>query len=90
MTCIFGLVVRLENSFGKDRLHLTLRRAIISLAIMIVSVALSLTGLTPLIKYGYGFCGYLAVFVVIIPIVIIGQIKNNKYRAEHPEFLRNS
>lgn len=90
VTCIFGLVVRLENSFGKDRLHLTLRRAIISLAIMIVSVALSLTGLTPLIKYGYGFCGYLAVFVVIIPIVIIGQIKNNKYRAEHPEFLRNS
>ena len=88
ITCIFGLVVRLENSFGTGSLSIITRRSIISLAIMLVSIGLSLTGLTSLIKYGYGFCGYLSVFAVVLPLCIIAQIKNNTFLRKHPEALK--
>lgn len=93
VTCIFGLVVRLENSFGLHSsgiLHnITVRRGMISLFIMVISMGLSLIGLTPLIRYGYGFCGYLSIIVVILPLVIIAQIKNKKFIAEHPTYFNS-
>ena len=37
------------------------------------------------IKYGYGYCGYFAIAVVIVPFLTVGVYKNRKYLKEHPQ-----
>ena len=41
------------------------KRIIVSAFIIIVSMTISLAGLTNIIKYGYGYCGYLAIAIII-------------------------
>ncbi|MDR1242999.1 MAG: hypothetical protein LBM00_09520 [Deltaproteobacteria bacterium] len=92
VSCIFGMVARLENKiFTKSAglfANITMRRALISALVMLASVSLSLFGLTALVRYGYGLCGYIGIFAVILPILIIGTVKINRYKKEHPEFMR--
>ena len=42
-------------------------------------MAISMVGLTNIIKYGYGYCGYLAIAVVVIPFLTVGVYKNRTY-----------
>ena len=42
-------------------------------------------GLTNIIKYGYGYCGYLGIAVVVVPFLTVGVYKNRKYMQEHGE-----
>ena len=50
-----------------------------------ISMGISLLGLTNIIKYGYGYCGYLGIAVVVIPFLTVGVYKNRKYMKEHGE-----
>ena len=53
--------------------------------IIVLSMTISLVGLSNIIKYGYGYCGYFAIAVVILPFLTVGVYKNRKYLKEHPE-----
>lgn len=87
VTTIFGMVNRFEDHkklmFIKEK---KLRRAFISFVIMVVAILLSLTGLDNIVKYGYGYCGYLGIFAIILPFLTIGVYKNRKFKKENPEY----
>ena len=51
-----------------------------------LSMTISLVGLTNIIKYGYGYCGYIGIAVIIIPFLTIGVYKNRKYLKENPKY----
>lgn len=53
------------------------RSAIVTLFIIIASMTVSVAGLTNIIKYGYGYCGYLAIAIIIVPFLTIGRYKTN-------------
>lgn len=76
--CIFGIVARYENSF--QTFHITKRRMLISLLGMIISMLISLLGLNTLVIKGYGYLGVLSIFFLIIPTIVIGRIKNSKFK----------
>lgn len=86
VTTIFGFVTRFEKlRIFRGIKSAPVRSAIVSAFIIIVSMTISLAGLTNIIKYGYGYCGYLGILVVIIPFLTVGVYKNRKYIAEHGE-----
>ena len=82
---VFGFVNRVENakclSFVKGK-HV--RRALIAAFIMLLSMSISFVGLTNIVKFGYGYCGYIAICVAILPLLTIGYFKNRKFVKAHP------
>lgn len=86
VTITFGFVSRFEDApiYSKIASH-TVRNAISSVFIIAVSMGISLAGLTNIIKYGYGYCGYLGIIVVVIPFLTVGVYKNRRYMKEHGE-----
>lgn len=84
VTTTFGFVARFENHkvFKKIKSQ-RVRSAVVSAFIIILSMTISLVGLTNIIKYGY--CGYLAIAIVVVPFLTVGVYKNRKYIKEHPE-----
>lgn len=86
VTITYGFVSRFENApfYKKIESHTT-RNAISSVSIIAISMGISLLGLTNIIKYGYGYCGYLGIAVVVIPFLTVGVYKNRKYMKEHGE-----
>ena len=86
VTITFGFVSRFENApFYKGIASIPTRNAISSVFIIAVSMGISLMGLTNIIKYGYGYCGYLGIAVVVVPFLTVGVYKNRKYMKEHGE-----
>ena len=84
VTITFGFVSRFENAnFYKNISSATTKNAISSIFIIALSMTISLVGLTNIIKYGYGYCGYLGIAVIVIPFLTVGYYKNKKYMAEH-------
>ncbi|MEA4891606.1 MAG: hypothetical protein VB085_03470 [Peptococcaceae bacterium] len=49
-------------------------------------MTISLAGLTNIIKYGYGYCGYLGIATVIVPVLTVGVYKNRQFIKKHPEY----
>ena len=87
VTTVFGFVSRFENMKLLSKVkNITIRRAIISFFIMALSMAVSMIGLDRIIKYGYGYCGYLGIIIIILPFLTVGVYKNRKYLKEHPEY----
>ena len=86
VTTTFGFVARFENHkvFKKIKSQ-RVRSAVVSAFIIILSMTISLVGLTNIIKYGYGYCGYLAIVIVVVPFLTVGVYKNRKYIKEHHE-----
>lgn len=86
VTITFGFVSRFENAkiYSKIQSRPT-RNAISSVFIIALSMAISLMGLTNIIKYGYGYCGYLGIAVVVLPFLTVGVYKNRKYMKERGE-----
>lgn len=86
VTTTFGFVARFENHkvFKKIKSQ-RVRSAVVSAFIIILSMTISLVGLTNIIKYGYGYCGYLAIAIVVVPFLTVGVYKNRKYIKEHLE-----
>lgn len=82
---VFGVVNRFEvNEWLMKKIPSgSKRRAGIALLIMVVAMFISLVGLTNIVKYGYGYCGYIGIVMVVIPFLTVGVYKNRKYMAEH-------
>ena len=77
VTTTFGFVARFENMrVLKNVENPVKKRIIVSAFIIIVSMTISLAGLTNIIKYGYGYCGYLAIAIIIVPFLTVGVYKN--------------
>ena len=86
VTTTYGFVARFEKlPVFRSIKSAPARSAIVSAFIIILSMTISLAGLTNIIKYGYGYCGYLAIAVVVVPFLTVGVYKNRKYIKEHPE-----
>lgn len=86
VTSIFGLVPRFEviGIFQKMQNKKKVR-VIISLTALCVSSAISMMGLTNIVKYAYVYSGYLSMIIVVIPMLTIGHYKNKKFAREHCE-----
>ena len=83
---VFGFINRFEHaSYLQFVKNTHARRSLIAVAIMSVSMFISFAGLTNIVKYGYGYCGYWAIVFVIVPLLTVGCCKNRKYLREHPE-----
>ena len=83
VTTTFGFVARFENVPVLANIENPVKkRMIISAFIIIVSMTISLVGLTNIIKYGYGYCGYLAIAIIIIPFLTVGVYKNYHHEKE--------
>ncbi|BAQ13973.1 hypothetical protein CBB2_1863 [Clostridium botulinum] len=82
--CVFGAVARFEHVFKKPE-NIKKRRGLISLVCMILSMAISLFGLTKIVVIGYGYVGVIGIFAVVIPCIVVGRIKNNKFKKEKKE-----
>lgn len=85
ISCVFGAITRFEN-FIKIPKNITVRRGVLSLCCMILSMAISLFGLTSIVKVGYGYTGLLGIFVVIIPVLTVGHIKNKKFKINQQNY----
>ena len=86
VTTIFGFVARFEKlPVFRGIQSAPVRSAIVSAFIIILSMSISMVGLSNIIKYGYGYCGYFAIAVVIVPFLTVGVYKNRKYLKEHPQ-----
>lgn len=87
VTTIFGFVTRFEKlKIFSGIQSAPVRSAIVSAFIIILSMTISLAGLTNIIKYGYGYCGYLGIIVVVIPFLTVGVYKNRKYIKKHGDY----
>lgn len=90
VTTIFGFVTRFEKlKIFNGIKSAPVRSAIVSAFIIILSMTISLAGLTNIIKYGYGYCGYLGIIVVVIPFLTVGVYKNRKYIKENGDYNAN-
>ena len=84
VTTIFGFVARFEKLPMFSRIQSApVRSAIVSAFIIILSMTISMAGLSNIIKYGYGYCGYLGIAVVVVPFLTVGVYKNRKYLKDH-------
>lgn len=85
VSVVYGFITRFEKEtfIAKKISNLSVRRGILSLGSMAFCMAFSLMGLNNVVKYGYGLCGIIGVFVVTIPFLTIGAAKNRKYLKEH-------
>lgn len=87
---VFGFVNRFEHaSFMQFISNTHMRRSFLAVLIMCISMSISFVGLTNIVKYGYGYCGYWAMVFVIAPLLTIGYKKNRAYMAEHGEDFDN-
>lgn len=84
VTSIFGLVPRFETIglFQKMKNKKKVR-IIISFTALVVSMGISMLGLSNIVKYAYVYSGYLSMIVVVIPVLTIGRAKNKKFLKEH-------
>ena len=90
VTLIYTMILRIDKKFFVDKVdvHEKIRMAIIGVVMVAVCMLLSTFGLTKIITYAYGYDGYLALVAIVVPVIIIGNIKNKKYVREHPECLQ--
>ena len=87
VTTVFGVVARFENARPLMKINKPIvRRIIVSACVMILSMAVSMVGLSNIIQYGYGYCGYVGIVIIIIPFLTVGVYKNRKFIKAHPEF----
>lgn len=56
------------------------RRMGISIIMMATAMMISFVGLTNIIKYGYGYCGYIGIAIIVIPFLTVGVYKNRRYQ----------
>ena len=88
VTSVYGLVPRFQKSIKAfQKMDSKKSSFIIALIAIVVSMGFSMVGLTNVIKYGYNYCGIFGVFIIVIPMLTIGTVKNNKMLKEHPEYI---
>lgn len=86
VTTIYGFVEKFEKLKMLSGINkVIMRRIIVSFFIMFLSMGISMVGLDKIIKYGYGYMGYLGIAIIIVPFLTIGAYKNRKYLKENKE-----
>lgn len=84
VTTVFGFTARFEKlKMFSGIKSAPVRCAIVSFAIIVLAMSVSMAGLTNIIKYGYGYCGYLAIAIIIVPFLTVGVYKNSAWRKAH-------
>lgn len=79
VTLTFAFVDRFENSKVVAKMPtLFAKRCALSAFIIVLSVVISLCGLTNIIKYGYGYMGYVAIVFIVLPLLTVGVRKLRK------------
>lgn len=80
VSAVFGVVSKFENSrILKNHIDSSKkRRAIVAVIVMAIAITVSLAGLTNIVKYGYGYCGYIGIAMVVVPFLTVGVYKNSK------------
>jgi len=79
VAAIFGVVGRFSGMKALARIqNEKVRNAVLSGIVMLISMGVSLAGLTNIIKYGYGYCGYVGIAFIVIPFLTVGVYKNRK------------
>lgn len=80
VTTIYGFVEKFEKARMLAGIKkVIVRRIIVSCFIMILSMGISMIGLDKIIKYGYGYMGYLGIAIIIVPFLTVGVYKNRKF-----------
>ncbi|MEA4940440.1 MAG: hypothetical protein VB091_12740 [Christensenella sp.] len=83
---VFGLTERFCHTKAFHGLKSAYaKRAAVAFIVMAISMTVSFAGLTNIVKYGYGYCGYAGIVLLVIPFLTVGAYKNKKYRENHPE-----
>ncbi|NLJ57919.1 MAG: hypothetical protein GX339_03635 [Tissierellia bacterium] len=83
VTTIYGFVEKFEKSKVLAGVNnVIIRRIAVSSFIMILSMGISMVGLDSIIKYGYGYMGYLGIVIIIVPFLTVGVYKNRKFLKE--------
>lgn len=89
VTLIYTMILRIDKKFFvRSNIHEKVRMAVIGVVMVAICMSLSFIGISDIITYAYGYDGYLALVAIVIPVIIIGNIKNKKYIKEHPECLQ--
>lgn len=89
VTLIYTMILRIDKKFFvKADVHEKIRFAIIGVVMVAICMGISFAGLSNIITYAYGYDGYLALVAIVIPVIVIGNIKNKRYVKEHPEALK--
>lgn len=84
VTTIYGFVSKFEKIKVLSGINkVIVRRIIVSSFIMMLSMGISMVGLDKIIKYGYGYMGYLGIAIIIVPFLTVGAYKNRKYLKEN-------
>lgn len=84
VTLVYTMVQRFQGvCFPKAIKSEKARSAIVGFVVILICFALSLLGLSNIIKYAYGYDGYFAIFAVVIPVLIWGLPKVIKLKAHH-------
>ncbi len=80
ISLIFSTVARFEPVLIKKNIFKSLktRRIAISLATIILCTSMSVFGLTNIVVKGYGSVGYIGLFFVLLPEIVVGTIKIRK------------
>lgn len=83
ISVVFAAVARFEKLPAWEKAanvfkDMRLRRGTISLITIVICTCISVVGLTNIVVKGYGTLGYFAIFLLLIPEIVIGGIKIKK------------
>lgn len=87
VSLVFSAVARFEPVLTARDIFssVKIRRAVISVVILVICTGISVFGLTNIVVKGYGMLGYVGILFVLIPQLVVGTIKirnNERKRKE--------
>lgn len=86
VTTIYGFVEKFEKTKILSTIKkVIVRRIIVACFIMAISMGISMVGLDSIVKYGYGYMGYLGIAIIIVPFLTVGAYKNRKFLKEQAD-----
>ena len=82
VTLVYTMIQRFEGKFFPNTIkNDKLRGTIVAALVIAICFAISLLGLTDIVKYAYGYDGYYSIVVIVIPAFIWGIPKIKKLEA---------
>lgn len=75
--CLFGIITRFETKVLQN-MKLIKRRSAICLVVMVISMSISMFGLSAIVSKGYAYVGVIGVFLMVIPCLTFIAIRNSK------------
>lgn len=82
VTLVYSMIQRFQGYCFPTPSRAKVRGVIVGSITIALCFAISLLGLTQIVKYAYGYCGYYALVIIILPTFIWGIPKCKKLAAE--------